>query len=96
MIETVKQTINAKNILKIKEIIDIAYEYVETNLSVSVIKDYVPYAFISSAVSFLSGIKNHNGYVGGPYEPPGITALCILFISIFTAYNISIMVLYSR
>lgn len=44
MIETVKQTINAKNILKIKEIIDIAYEYVETNLSVSVIKDYVPYA----------------------------------------------------
>ena len=44
-------------------------------------------SFISSAVSFLSGIKNHNGYVGGPYEPPGITALCILFISIFTAYG---------
>ena len=44
-------------------------------------------SFISSAVYFLSGIKNHNGYVGGPYEPPGITALCILFISIFTAYG---------
>ena len=44
MIETAKQTLKAKNILKIKEIIDIAYEYVETNLSVSVIKDYVPYA----------------------------------------------------
>ena len=27
-----------------KEIVDIAYEYVETNLSVSVIKDYIPYA----------------------------------------------------
>ena len=44
MIETAKQTLKAKNILKVKEIIDIAYEYVETNLSVSVIKDYVPYA----------------------------------------------------
>lgn len=44
MIETVKQTIKAKNVFKIKDIIDIAYEYVETNLSVSTIKDYVPYA----------------------------------------------------
>ena len=44
MIETAKQTLKAKNILKVKEIIDIAYEYVETNLSVSIIKDYVPYA----------------------------------------------------
>lgn len=44
MIETAKQTLQAKNILKVKEIVDIAYEYVETNLSVSVIKDYVPYA----------------------------------------------------
>lgn len=44
MIETVKQTVKAKNILKVKDIIDIAYEYVETNLSISTIKDYVPYA----------------------------------------------------
>lgn len=44
MIETVKQTVQAKNILKIKDIIDIAYEYVETNLSIATIKDYVPYA----------------------------------------------------
>ena len=44
MIATIKQTIQAKNILKIKDIIDIAYEYVETNLSISIIKDYVPYA----------------------------------------------------
>lgn len=44
MIETAKQTLQAKNILKVKEIVDIAYEYVETNLSVSVIKDYIPYA----------------------------------------------------
>ena len=44
MIATIKQTIQAKNILKIKDIIDIAYEYVETNLSISIIKHYVPYA----------------------------------------------------
>lgn len=40
----VEQTIQAKNILKIKEIMDIVYEYVDTNLSLSVLKDYVPYA----------------------------------------------------
>ena len=44
IIETAKQTLQAKNILKIGEIIDLVYEYVETNLSISVIKDYVPYA----------------------------------------------------
>lgn len=44
MIETVKQTIQAKNVFKIKDIIDIVYEYVETNLDISTIKDYVPYA----------------------------------------------------
>lgn len=44
IMETVKQTIKAKNILKIKDIVDIAYEYIETNLPISEIKDYVPYA----------------------------------------------------
>ena len=44
IIETVKQTIKAKNILKIKDIIDIAYEHVETNLPIAEVKDYVPYA----------------------------------------------------
>ena len=41
--ETIKQTIKAKNIFKIKDIIDIAYEYVETNVPISVIKDYMPF-----------------------------------------------------
>lgn len=41
---TIKQTVQAKNIFKIKEIIDIAYEYIETNMPISVMKDYVPYA----------------------------------------------------
>ena len=51
----------------------------------------VPYSYsINSAVSFLFAMKNHNGYDGvddGPYEPPGITALCIEFISTFIAYG---------
>ena len=68
IIETAKQTLQAKNILKIGEIIDLVYEYVETNLSISVIKDYVPYAVnidtntIQSAV--LPGVS-----VGPPNAP---------------------------
>ena len=41
---TAKQTLQAKNIFKIKDIIDIIYEYVDTNISISDIKSYVPYA----------------------------------------------------
>ena len=44
IVATIKQTLQPENILKIKGIIDIAYEYVETNLDLSIIKDYVPYA----------------------------------------------------
>lgn len=44
IMETVKQTIKAKNIFKVKDIIDIAYKYVETNIPIEVMKDYVPYA----------------------------------------------------
>lgn len=42
--QVAKQTLQLQNIGKIDEIINIAYEYVETNLTLSVIKDYVPYA----------------------------------------------------
>ena len=44
IVATIKQTLQPENILKIKGIIDIAYEYIETNLDLSIIKDYVPYA----------------------------------------------------
>ena len=44
MIATAKQTLNLKNIFKIRDIIDIVYEYVDTNLSISTIKAYIPYA----------------------------------------------------
>ena len=42
--QVAKQTIQIKNIGKIGNIVDIAYKYVETNLTLSVIKDYIPYA----------------------------------------------------
>lgn len=44
IMQTAKQTLQAKNIFKIKDIIDIIYEYVDTNISISDIKAYVPYA----------------------------------------------------
>lgn len=44
IIATAKQTIQAKNVFKIGEIVDLVYEYVDTNLSISAIKDYIPYA----------------------------------------------------
>ena len=68
MIETAKQTLKAKNILKIKEIIDIAYEYVETNLSVSVIKDYVPYAVNININNIQSAVLPGASY--GPSTTP--------------------------
>jgi len=42
--QVAKQTIQLKNIGKIGEIIDIAYQYVQTNITLSVLKDYIPYA----------------------------------------------------
>lgn len=68
MMETAKQTIQAKNILKIKEIIDIAYEYVETNLSVSIIKDYVPYAVNMDISNIQSAVLPGGSY--GPTTTP--------------------------
>ena len=68
MIETVKQTIQAKNILKVKEIIDIAYEYIEKNLSISTIKDYVPYAVNINIDAIQSAVLPGGSY--GPTTKP--------------------------
>ena len=68
IIETVKQTIQAKNILKIKDIIDIAYEYVETNLSISVVKDYAPYAINVNIDGIQSAVLPGGSY--GPSTTP--------------------------
>lgn len=38
-----KQTLQAKNILKLGELLDIANKYIETNMQLSDLKDYLPY-----------------------------------------------------
>ncbi len=68
IIETAKQTIQAKNVFKVKDIIDIVYEYVETNLSISVVKDYVPYAVNMNIDSIQSQVLP--GVSVGPPEVP--------------------------
>lgn len=42
--QVAKQTLQAKNIVKMGELIDIAYQYIQTNITLSVMKDYIPYA----------------------------------------------------
>ena len=68
MIETAKQTIQAKNILKVKDIIDIVYEYVETNISIATIKDYVPYAINIDINAIQSAVLPGGSY--GPTTTP--------------------------
>ena len=41
--EVIKQTVTAKNLLKIGDILNIAYESIETNIPLDVMKDYIPY-----------------------------------------------------
>lgn len=41
--QVLKQTINIKNIFKINELLDIAYENVQTNIDLESVKDYIPY-----------------------------------------------------
>ena len=73
MMATAKQTLQAKNIFKIREIIDVLYEYVETNLSISSIKAYIPYAVefnlenLQSAV--LPGVSVGPTQQGSLYAP---------------------------
>lgn len=42
--ETAKQTLQLKNVMKLGELIDIVYKNVQTNVQLSNIKDYLPYA----------------------------------------------------
>ncbi len=42
--ETVKQTLQLKNATKLGKLLDIVYENVETNVKLSDVKDYLPYA----------------------------------------------------
>lgn len=69
MIETAKQTLQAKNIFKIKDIIDIVYEHVQTNLSVSTIKAYVPYVVEFNIENIKSAVLPGTS-VGPVNDPP--------------------------
>ena len=42
--ETVKQTLQLKNVMKLGNLLDIIYEYLDTNVKLSDVKDYLPYA----------------------------------------------------
>ena len=42
--ETAKQTLQFKNATKLKNLLDIVYENVQTNVKLSDVKDYIPYA----------------------------------------------------
>ena len=44
IVETLKQTLKPGNIFKIGEILEIANQNIETNLELSYVKDYIPYA----------------------------------------------------
>lgn len=43
MVAIAKQTIKLKNIVEIKNIIDVAKKYVKSNMDLNILKDYVPY-----------------------------------------------------
>lgn len=43
IVEALKQTIKAKNLLKIGELLNIANRNIETNMDISMVKDYIPY-----------------------------------------------------
>lgn len=64
--QVAKQTLQFKNIVKINEIIDIAYEYIETNLTLSVMKDYIPYAIKFNTENIQAGtLPGTNAKING-------------------------------
>ena len=42
--ETVKQTLQLKNVTKMIGLVDIAFKYIDTNIDINEVKDYIPYA----------------------------------------------------
>lgn len=53
--ETAKQTLQLKNIMKLGQLMDIVYENVQTNVQLSDIKDYLPYAIEFSTENIETG-----------------------------------------
>lgn len=55
IMETVKQTLQFKNIMKLGSLMDIVYENIQTNVQLSNIKDYLPYAIEFSTENISTG-----------------------------------------
>lgn len=53
---TIEQTLKPENILKVGDFIDIAYRNIKTNLSVDIVKDYLPYAVNFSTENLQTGV----------------------------------------
>ena len=53
---TVKQTLQLKNIVKLRNLLDIVYENVETNVKLSDVKDYLPYAMEFNMENLKTGV----------------------------------------
>lgn len=65
IIAALKQTLQAKNVLKLGELIDIANRNIETNINISELKDYLPYIMEFNT----DNIKT--GALPGASEKPG-------------------------
>ena len=64
--QVAKQTLQLKNIVNISEIMDIAYEYIDTNLTLSIIKDYIPYAIQFNTENIQTGtLPGTNAKING-------------------------------
>ena len=53
---TIEQTLKPENILKVGDFVDIAYRNIKTNLSIDVVKDYLPYAVNFSTESLETAV----------------------------------------
>ena len=62
--EVMKQTLKPENILKINKIAEIAFNNIQTNMTFSTIKDYIPYAVSFNTENLKTGVL------------PGIPELC--------------------
>ena len=53
--QLIKQMVQLQNLVKVRGMLDIAYEYIETNIALSVFKDYIPYVVDFSTENFKTG-----------------------------------------
>src|SRR5699024_3000052 len=70
IMQVLKQTLKPENIFKIGEILDIANQYVITNIDLDYAKDYIPYAVEFSTDNIVTGVlpgENTNKNTSGTW-----------------------------